>query len=543
MRTNLRRTHQNEAGQALPLFVLFLFIFLGFCAMSIDVGRFVWARTSMQAGVDAAAIAAAQDMPNQTAAEATAAAYWADNAQFIINQGTNVALTVSYPPGNKRIRVAGEADIPTWFAKFFGVDEWHVSAEGDAEAQVLDIAVVFDISGSMCYDTFFFAENSTSYLMSPGRMSPTGGSFPVLAGDQNTAMAGTQTQVTATQTTIRLNDVSIFNSTNAATNRANFGTTWNTNQPYYLVPTGTSSGGNNDPGDEMWSSNTPRRGVIKIDNELMKITAVNAATNTLTVVRGYYNENANSDTSGAVHDNGDEVWANRTGHSSSGVAYCDKASRYQGSATQEGPHEPFDGAIDAAKYFTTLFNTSYDKIGAASYSTNTTLRENLTFTFSAVRDELDGIAYPDGSTNIAGGIAAGRLVLDGTGKRANAVRVLVLLTDGIANTVCGSTTYNANSYNNLPCSSTNSGTTAQSENHAYAEATRATNADIILFTIGLGDGVNENFLERVADGGVNGVGPCQDSEPGCRYYFAPTTDQLDEAFEAIAEQTHIALVR
>jgi hypothetical protein len=54
--------------------------------------------------------------------------------------------------------------------------------------------------------------------------------------------------------------------------------------------------------------------------------------------------------------------------------------------------------------------------------------------------------------------------------------------------------------------------------------------------------VDASFLERVADGGT-ASGPCQDGDPGCRYFFAPTTDQLDEAFEAIAEQTHIALVR
>jgi hypothetical protein len=120
----------------------------------------------------------------------------------------------------------------------------------------------------------------------------------------------------------------------------------------------------------------------------------------------------------------------------------------------------------------------------------------------------------------------------------------VLLTDGIANQVCGSDdAYGQTDYNNLPCSNTNSAPTGTAESHAYSEAIRAANGDIIIFTIGLGDGVNGNFLKRLADGGVNGVGPCQDSEPNCRYYFAPTTDQLNEAFQAIAEQTHIALVR
>jgi hypothetical protein len=530
LRSILQVKRRNEAGQALPLFGLMVMVLLGFTAMSVDVGRYVWARTSMQAGVDAAAVAAAQDMPSQTAAEATAAQYWLDNSGFIQAQGENIQFAVSYPPGNKRIRVSSEAEIPTWFAKFFGVDHWTVSAEGDAEAQVLDIAVVFDISGSMCFDSFGTVENSTSYLMSPGRNTPAGGyARPVLASAIN-----------STQTSITLNDAGIFNSTSASTNRSNFGTTWNSTLRYWQnPPTGDPSGGN-DPDDDPTTANL-RRGVIQIDNELMRIT--NISGNTLTVIRGFRNEQTNGNTSAASHSSGAEVWANRTGYSSTGD-YCQLASRFTPTTAVNGPAQPFDGAIDAAKYFTTLFDAGYDKIGAARYSTNSALSSNLTSSFSTVRDSFDAILFPSGSTNIAGGLAGGRHVLDGTGKRANAVRVLVLLTDGIANTVCGTNdTYSTTDYNALPCSDTNSASTSISESHAYSEAIRATNADIIIFTIGLGNDVNASFLEQVADGGVAGVGPCQEDLEDCRYYFAPTTAQLDEAFEAIAEQTHIALVR
>jgi hypothetical protein len=162
-----------------------------------------------------------------------------------------------------------------------------------------------------------------------------------------------------------------------------------------------------------------------------------------------------------------------------------------------------------------------------------------------VKSSIGSLVPPSGTTNIAGGISAGRHILDGTGKRANAVRVLVLLTDGIANYVCGTNTgYSPSDYNSLPCDDVyNTGEGSTANNHAYQEAQRATNSDIIIFTIGLGNGVQSSFLKRVADGGTSGVGPCQNNQADCRYYFAPTTDQLDEAFEAIAEQTHIALVR
>ena len=155
MLRSLRRTlTRNEKGQALPLVGLCLFVLIGFVAMSIDVGRYVWARTQMQAAVDASALAAAQSLPDWAHAEMTAEDYWLDNSGFIQSQGTNIQFTVQPIEGNKALRVAAEADIPTWFARLFGVDEWHVSADGDAESIVIDAMLVLDRSGSMCFDNY-----------------------------------------------------------------------------------------------------------------------------------------------------------------------------------------------------------------------------------------------------------------------------------------------------------------------------------------------------------------------------------------------------
>jgi Flp pilus assembly protein TadG len=491
----------EERGQALPLFAMFLLVFLGFMAMSIDVGRYVWARTQMQAAVDAAALAAAQSMPDEIDAASKATDYWVANSGFIRSQGTNVQFAVTYPQGNKAVRVEARADIPTWFARLFGVDKWTVSAGGDAESQVLDIVVVFDVSGSMCFDTFRQTETSGSFMMSPGRLTPAGGfSFPRLA-----------TNITATQTTIQLNDVRIFTSTVASTNRSNFGTTFNSTTPYWQR-----------------SASGLRAGMIMVGNELMRITGVNVSTNTLTVQRGQQNNATGAMTTATSHLANAEVWANRTGFSNTND-YCQLASYNTPTTTQNGPHRPFDGSIDAGKYFTTLFDQDFDKIGSVRYSTTAAISQNLTSTFSQVRDSMDAVLWPAGSTNIAHGIAVGRQVLDGPGKRANAVRVLVLLTDGIANTFCGSATYNPSAYNSTSCS-TGSGV-SQGEQHARQEAQRAANGDIIIFTIGLGYDLNTAFLQDIATIGKG------------KFYHAPTTAELDAAFQAVAEQTHIALVR
>jgi hypothetical protein len=65
--------------------------------------------------------------------------------------------------------------------------------------------------------------------------------------------------------------------------------------------------------------------------------------------------------------------------------------------------------------------------------------------------------------------------------------------------------------------------------HAINQAAVAKSQGITVFTIGLGDGVIDCTLEDIADAG------------GGEYYKAPTTAQLDDAFRAIAEKTHIGL--
>jgi len=495
LRTLGRTLRSREDGQALVLFALGLIVFLGCVAMSIDVGRLVWARTQMQAAVDAAALAAAQSMPSVTDAEDRANAYWLDNSGFIRSQGTNVQFSVSYPPtGNKRVSIHGQADIPTWFARILGIDHWTVSANGDAEAQILDIAVVLDVSSSMCYDSFDQVGGGM-LMMSPGRLTPAGGfAFPRLAAS---IPAGGGSPIT-----ISLNDIRIFNSTNAATNRSNFGISYNSTQTY-------------------WNAD----GTIEIDKEVFKITGVNAAANTLTVKR------AQAGSAQAAHAVNAEVWANRTGYSNT-IDFCELASYHAPTTSTNGPHQPFDDAISDAQYFTTLFNSSYDKIGLAKFSSTAATLQGLTSNFATVRSAMDGVLWPSGYTNTAYGIGMGRQVLKGSGSRSNAVRVLVILTDGAPNRTC------SNGYNGPSCSEV-SGSTPSScpvsgntpVTDAINQAAAAKTDNITVYTIGLGDGVLDCVLQSIATAG------------GGLYYKAPTTADLAAAFKAIADRTKIALVK
>ena len=506
---------KNEKGQALVLFAAALMLLIGFMAMSIDVGRYVWARTQMQAAVDAAALAAAQSMPHVQDAEDQAELYWLDNSGFLQSQGTNVTYGVSYPPGNKTVRVQASADIPTWFAKFFGVPKWTVSASGDAESQVLDIAVVLDISGSMCMDSYPRVESGTGiYLMSPGRLTPAGGfQFPRLA---QPISAGTGSSIN-----IYLNDVRIFTSTNQTTNRTNFGSGWNSSTAYW----------DRHPGNNA----SYRKGMIRIGTELFQITGVNVAENRLTVTRARANNYLGIPTVQQSHAVNSEIWALRNGGAhgtTNNNDYCDAISYYKASVGQNGPHQPFDAAISNAQYFTTLFNTAYDKLSVATYASQGDIVNSLSYSHGSVAAAMNNILFPSGGTNVADGIAHGRMMLDGPGKRSNAVRVMVVLTDGVPTHYCPNG-YNGNcgtpQSSGTPSTCPISNTTAV--NHARQQAQLAADSDILIFTIGLGNGVLDCILEEIAEIG------------GGMYVAAPTTADLDDAFETIAEQTHIALVK
>ncbi|MFN0096230.1 MAG: VWA domain-containing protein [Dehalococcoidia bacterium] len=485
----------HEEGQVLILFALGLVAFIGFVAMSVDVGRLVWARTQIQAAVDASALAAAQSMSEGTSpARSKAEEYWDLNAGFIVAQGDNVALNISFPTGNRAVKVSATADIPTWFARIFGVDHWTVGAEGTAASQVLDISVVLDISGSMCWASYGPIDRTlagqTGPYVGPGRTADQvrlTTAIPPSGGDT---------------ITINVNRTDILTNTNSATNNSRFGYSF--------------TGAYKD-----WTPSNGRRGMIRIENEVFQIVTVPSAT-TIQVTRARANTfTGQTATVKAAHPAGAELELYR------------RNCEYAAPDPVAGPFAPYQGMIVDAKHFTTLFNTSYDRIGLVSFSSQATHRSDLTSNFSSVRSAMDAIIRPDGGTNSAHGIAGGRIVLDGPGARLNSKKVLVFLTDGRANSYCGSG-YSAANYNSISsCPGAGGGTDGNSSavNAAIAEATRAAAQGATIYTIGFGPFVDDAFLTNIAAIG-NGI-----------YYKAPTPAQLDDAFAAIAAQTHISLTQ
>src|SRR5690349_7077823 len=58
------RLLSEEEGQVLPWVVLLMFLFLGMCALTVDVGHAILVQHQLQASADAAALAAAESLGN-----------------------------------------------------------------------------------------------------------------------------------------------------------------------------------------------------------------------------------------------------------------------------------------------------------------------------------------------------------------------------------------------------------------------------------------------------------------------------------------------
>ncbi len=165
-----RRVASEESGQIMLMTGLLLTIMLVVVALVIDIGHAQLVQRQLQAGVDAAALAGAQELPVTADATATAHEYsptpGRKNAVNTINNATTTVearCITSIPGCNTRyatsnaISVSASAKVPTFFARLIGVNDLTVRANSTAcypcTVVPLDIMIVLDRTGSMCDKT------------------------------------------------------------------------------------------------------------------------------------------------------------------------------------------------------------------------------------------------------------------------------------------------------------------------------------------------------------------------------------------------------
>jgi hypothetical protein len=121
--------HKQNCGQAYVITVLFLAVLLALAAAVLDIGSWYRADRSLQATVDAAALAGAQALPDSTGnASALASQYATKNGGGTIN----VTFKSQVFP-NDTIVVTGSRPAPGFFSKVLGVNS--VTVHGTASAR------------------------------------------------------------------------------------------------------------------------------------------------------------------------------------------------------------------------------------------------------------------------------------------------------------------------------------------------------------------------------------------------------------------------
>jgi hypothetical protein len=140
-----------------------------------------------------------------------------------------------------------------------------------------------------------------------------------------------------------------------------------------------------------------------------------------------------------------------------------------------------------------------DRAGVVAYNDTAWLVQPATSDKSTVISAINSLPSPDRRTNIGAGIQAGYTELITDNWRPKAVRAMILLSDG-----------GANEPSNDP------------GDYARDWARDASECGIMVYTIGLGDGVSETLMQNIAD------------LSGGEYYFSPDGENLATIYQEIA---------
>ena len=124
---------RRDCGQAVVVTVLFLVVLLGMAAAVLDVGSWYREDRELQATMDAAALAAAQALPDDpAAANSLASEYSGKNGG-----GLDEVDVTKTKIDNDTVKVTGSRPAPGFFSKIFGIDSVTVNGTATARTGVL----------------------------------------------------------------------------------------------------------------------------------------------------------------------------------------------------------------------------------------------------------------------------------------------------------------------------------------------------------------------------------------------------------------------
>lgn len=118
--------HSQELGSVVVLVALALTTLLGFCAIVTDVGLLYAKKAQLQNSVNAAALAGVQVLPNEVNAQEIAKDYASRNGV------SDSEVEVTFEASNSKIIVQATQQIPTYFARIWGITEEQISVSARA---------------------------------------------------------------------------------------------------------------------------------------------------------------------------------------------------------------------------------------------------------------------------------------------------------------------------------------------------------------------------------------------------------------------------
>lgn len=120
---------KDESGQSLILIALLFAVLCGIAAFVIDIGRVDLKKSQLQNAADAAALAAAHDLPSRTAAAGTAVTYAEENGV----EASEITVTSPYNGDSTKIEVVCKRTVNYTFARALGFTSKSVSARAVAQ--------------------------------------------------------------------------------------------------------------------------------------------------------------------------------------------------------------------------------------------------------------------------------------------------------------------------------------------------------------------------------------------------------------------------
>lgn len=151
----MRVSIRSQKGTAAVMTAILMTVLLGFCALVFDIGGVSLERSRLQNAVDSAALAAAQDLPDISAAAAIAADYLESNGFG------DAVLNISFSGSNRQITVEAVQSVNYVFAGVLGLGTAGVRASATAQkgGKYLKGAFEYAVFSGSIYDELCINSN------------------------------------------------------------------------------------------------------------------------------------------------------------------------------------------------------------------------------------------------------------------------------------------------------------------------------------------------------------------------------------------------